>query len=166
MFGVAVRHENEFQWLNGARFSIAEGCKPMACVQGCVYTAYGIFVITLIPRFKRIESADNQGGFPDSWATSDIGKFGCALLLLFSTLACACAVIFDLLMLFCWCCLGAVVYVHECNHCKQCVMFQSCCNTPHTYVAYATLQDCYIRLGILDCHHHSAASCVHSQLPL
>ncbi len=53
-----------------------QGCKPVACVQGCVYTAYGIFVITLIPRFKRIETADNQGGFPDSWATSDIGKFG------------------------------------------------------------------------------------------
>ncbi|DBB00740.1 TPA: hypothetical protein ACH3X1_000673 [Trebouxia sp. C0004] len=48
-------------------------------VSGCVYTAYGIFVITLIPRFKRIESADNQGGFPDSWATSDIGKFGIAI---------------------------------------------------------------------------------------
>ena len=48
----------------------------MACLQGAVYTAYGIFVITLIPRFKRIETADNQGGFPDSWANSDIGKFG------------------------------------------------------------------------------------------
>ena len=48
----------------------------LLCLQGGVYTAYGIFVITLIPRFKRIETADNQGGFPDSWATSDIGKFG------------------------------------------------------------------------------------------
>ena len=45
-------------------------------MQGCVYTAYGIFVITLIPRFKHIETADNQGGFPDSWANSGIGKFG------------------------------------------------------------------------------------------
>lgn len=81
-------------------------------------------------------------------------------------LACACAVIFGLLLMFCWCCPGAVVYVHECNHCKQCVMSQIRLNTPHTSVVYATLQDCYIRLGILDCHHHSAASCVHSQLPL
>ena len=48
----------------------------LLCLQGGVYTAYGIFVITLIPRFKRIETADNQGGFPDSWATSGIGKFG------------------------------------------------------------------------------------------
>ena len=48
----------------------------LSCLQGCVYTAYGIFVITLIPRFKNIENADNQGGFPDSWSHSGIGKFG------------------------------------------------------------------------------------------
>lgn len=49
-----------------------------ACLQGAVYTAYGIFVITLIPALKndRLAAKDNQGGFPDTWASSDIGKFG------------------------------------------------------------------------------------------
>lgn len=44
--------------------------------QGAVYTAYGIFVITLIPKFKNIEDADSQGNFPGSWAKSGVGKFG------------------------------------------------------------------------------------------
>ncbi|KAL3147402.1 hypothetical protein ABBQ38_014468 [Trebouxia sp. C0009 RCD-2024] len=48
-------------------------------VSGTVYTAYGIFVITLIPRFKNIEDADSQGSFPDSWRNSGIGKFGLAV---------------------------------------------------------------------------------------
>ena len=151
--------------LNGSMepvLALQQGCKPVVWVQGCVYTAYGIFVITLIPRFKSIESADNQGGFPDSWATSDIGKFGYALLLLFTTFACACAVIFSLLTSFCWWCLGTVVYIYECNQRRQCIMFQICLYVPHAYVMYAILQDCCIWLGILDCHHHSAASGIHS----
>lgn len=45
-------------------------------LQGGVYTGYGIFVVTLIPRFKNLEDADSQGGFPNSWANSGIGKFG------------------------------------------------------------------------------------------
>ncbi|KAL3162116.1 hypothetical protein ABBQ32_009828 [Trebouxia sp. C0010 RCD-2024] len=48
-------------------------------VSGTVYTAYGIFVITLIPRFKNIEDADSQGSFPNSWRNSGIGKFGLAV---------------------------------------------------------------------------------------
>ena len=36
---IAVRHENKSQWLNGTCYSIAEVCKPVACVQGSVLWA-------------------------------------------------------------------------------------------------------------------------------
>lgn len=51
----------------------AETCKSMrgwACLQGCVYTAYGAFCISLIPRIKHLDTAAHSGGFPQSIAGS------------------------------------------------------------------------------------------------
>ncbi len=47
-------------------------------LQGCVYTAYGAFCISLIPRMKHLDTAARSGGFPQSIAGSWWGDIMCA----------------------------------------------------------------------------------------
>lgn len=49
-------------------------------VSGCVYTAYGAFCISLIPRIKHLDTAAQSGGFPQSVAGSAAGDILIAIL--------------------------------------------------------------------------------------
>lgn len=59
-------------------------------VSGCVYTAYGAFCISLIPRIKHLDTAARSGGFPQSiagswWGDIIICILGLAFLIAFVT---------------------------------------------------------------------------------
>ncbi|DBB00742.1 hypothetical protein WJX77_001794 [Trebouxia sp. C0004] len=59
-------------------------------VSGCVYTAYGAFCISLIPRIKHLDTAARSGGFPQSvagswWGDIIICIMGLAFLIAFVT---------------------------------------------------------------------------------
>eukprot|EP00891_Asterochloris_glomerata_P000569 jgi/Astpho2/569/Aster-04424 len=48
-------------------------------VSGGVYTAYAIFVLTLIPKASTHSGTASQGNFPSSWTGSGAGNFGLAV---------------------------------------------------------------------------------------